>query len=569
MQRTIQLPSRPTILTGKAAASASRSLQGHGQAQAQGQAIKTGPPPKKGTRVTDTNYVDFGPIPADIARIPIRYLPTGEMNFDSRCAFCGPTKCGKTSALYWVLRAMEFIRGVCMCGSPEASSTFTGFVNAASILRKFDERFLRTLLVNQMRFLKRITDFIKALKIRLFAVLEETLEAERQVAYESLTRKAAEQQWSEEKFQRKLARLQAKLAEIREQSEVEVAEFCDQYKLKLCKEISLYLILDDLGSDGDLENPLIKHLMNNGRHYCIFPVITLQEPVQLPKPCRTGLDWIFVFDDAVSSNLSFIHENFAKLFPSFADFRWYVRRAKQMNGCIVLRKNHGQTDLDKCIFFMESGKIPPRPAPMRNALTQFADQLLFSESKLERVTADIGQEFVQGKNGKAGRKLATNAKNKTDDEKDYDRRMNEAYAFHDETVSRLMQRGTDDLGSMEAELDKCIAHDPAALAPSSTESEGTKTSTTTTTKPKPRRKTSKSVEEVDSISLSHATENAGSAMEPLQPQKGRKVKATVTEAETEQLKTAKQAVKASGKQGKMHVEQLKKLVKQAHKAQHV
>lgn len=452
MQQTLRLP--PSLTQSK-------SLPQSGIGFKEGWTV--GPPPPLGACVSETNYVNWtppdpndpkvrlDPIPPDIEKIKIRYLPTAKLNFDSRAVLCGPTKCGKTSQTFWMLLAMQFPRIVCQCGSPEASKTYPAWIPRCNIIPKFDERFLRTILVHQLRFVERITKLKQALKEKLFALLDQVLAAEEQAGEAKLQATAVAEQWSDAKFERKMQRLLAKQAETRKQDEAEIGRFCDDYEERLRKEISIALIFDDLGSDGDLKHSLIRHLMNNGRHYCAFVGLLIQEPVQLPKPSRSGVDWVFPFDDVQEKNIEFQHENYLRVFPRFKDLRWYVRRAKKMRGCIVMRKNHGETDFDKCVYYMQSGPIPPRPPMMGDQLDHHLQRLFFSESQQKKFFASIGNEFLSNgtdKKKKAGKAPPSAMTNTNVDE------IEEAFKFHADLVKALSgDDETHEMSKYEQQLD--------------------------------------------------------------------------------------------------------------------
>ncbi len=125
---------------------------------------------------------------------------------------------------------------------------------------------------------------------------------------------------------------------------------------------NVMLVIDDCrdidGVDRLLTNePAIRELILNGRHYKIPHMITIQTPLGIKPELRANFNYIFLFAEDNITNLKRIYENFATFFNTFEDFYTVFKYLTTDYGIMVINNTHKPTDITNKIFWYKVSNI--------------------------------------------------------------------------------------------------------------------------------------------------------------------------------------------------------------------
>lgn len=116
-----------------------------------------------------------------------------------------------------------------------------------------------------------------------------------------------------------------------------------------------FLILDDCLYDNKWTNdPNVRFLFMNGRHYKVMFVITMQYPLGIPPNLRTNIDYVFILRENLVANRKRIYENYAGMFPNFDVFCQVMDQCTENYECLVIHNNAKSNRLEDQVFWYKA-----------------------------------------------------------------------------------------------------------------------------------------------------------------------------------------------------------------------
>lgn len=132
----------------------------------------------------------------------------------------------------------------------------------------------------------------------------------------------------------------------------------EKEKLALGKRIDprCFVVMDDcLGQKGKWANdPAIKELMMNGRHYRIMYILTMQFPLGISPELRSNFDYVFLLGEDQISNIKRIYDHYAGMFPTFDSFRQVFEQLTRDFGSMVVVNRGVRENLFQKIFYYKA-----------------------------------------------------------------------------------------------------------------------------------------------------------------------------------------------------------------------
>jgi hypothetical protein len=120
------------------------------------------------------------------------------------------------------------------------------------------------------------------------------------------------------------------------------------------KDPRAFIVMDDcLAAKGTWANdPQIKELFFNGRHYFLTYILTMQFPLGISPELRSNFDYIFLLADDMHSNIKRMHDHYAGMFPKLVMFQQTFEQLTKDHGCMVIaNKGARATFYDKIFWF--------------------------------------------------------------------------------------------------------------------------------------------------------------------------------------------------------------------------
>jgi len=115
-----------------------------------------------------------------------------------------------------------------------------------------------------------------------------------------------------------------------------------------------FLIMDDcLASKGSWsKDKWILELLQNGRHYHILYILTMQFSLGISPELRSNFDYIFLCGEDFITNQKRLYEHYAGMFPSFEVFKKVFYAVTDDYGIMVLNnKKRSKNIIDKVFWY--------------------------------------------------------------------------------------------------------------------------------------------------------------------------------------------------------------------------
>lgn len=133
---------------------------------------------------------------------------------------------------------------------------------------------------------------------------------------------------------------------------------CDRKGINTEKryDLGIGLLLDDCGYKGRkiMGSESISQIFQNGRHWKICFIVSLQYMMGLPPEARTNIDYVFALRENITVNQKKLYDNFFGIFPKFAQFQEAFTECTEDHHCMVLDNTAGSNKVNECVFWYKA-----------------------------------------------------------------------------------------------------------------------------------------------------------------------------------------------------------------------
>jgi hypothetical protein len=121
-----------------------------------------------------------------------------------------------------------------------------------------------------------------------------------------------------------------------------------------------FLVMDDCMADKDkwIKDPKVLEIMNQGRHFKLTFILTMQYCLGIQPELRTQFNFVFLLGDDNAASRKKIHEHWAGVFPKRDLFEQVFLQVTADYGCMVINNRIKTTDLTKKVFWFKAKKVP-------------------------------------------------------------------------------------------------------------------------------------------------------------------------------------------------------------------
>lgn len=102
----------------------------------------------------------------------------------------------------------------------------------------------------------------------------------------------------------------------------------------------------------------ILELLQNGRHYNITYVLTLQFSLGIQPELRSNFDFIFLLSDDFGTNQKRLYDHYAGMFSSFDTFKEVFVNVTDNYGCMVINSQKKSKNINEKVFWYRAEATP-------------------------------------------------------------------------------------------------------------------------------------------------------------------------------------------------------------------
>lgn len=96
--------------------------------------------------------------------------------------------------------------------------------------------------------------------------------------------------------------------------------------------------------------------MQNGRHYHITFILTMQYSLGITPAMRSNFDYVFLLGEDFITNRKKLFEHYAGMFPTFGVFQQVFAKVTHNYGCMVLNNRVKSCNIQEKIFWYRASK---------------------------------------------------------------------------------------------------------------------------------------------------------------------------------------------------------------------
>nr|QBK88088.1 MAG: packaging ATPase [Marseillevirus LCMAC202] len=143
-----------------------------------------------------------------------------------------------------------------------------------------------------------------------------------------------------------------------EYNEKEMEDFAKRQKLAMRNNPNNpkgLLIVDDCSDDPKFfHRPLFQKFYKNGRQWDMMFILALQYGMDIRPVIRTNIDYVFIFREPNERNRKALHENYAGIIGSYADFCDVMDQLTEDYTALVIDNRKQSNDLSDCVYYYKA-----------------------------------------------------------------------------------------------------------------------------------------------------------------------------------------------------------------------
>lgn len=120
-----------------------------------------------------------------------------------------------------------------------------------------------------------------------------------------------------------------------------------------------FFVMDDCMAQKHLwlKDPFILEIMNQGRHFQLTYILTMQYCMGIQPELRTQFNFIFLLGEDNAASRKKIYEHWAGAFSKFELFEQVFQQVTQDYGCLVINNRIKSQDITKKIFWYRAKPV--------------------------------------------------------------------------------------------------------------------------------------------------------------------------------------------------------------------
>lgn len=121
-----------------------------------------------------------------------------------------------------------------------------------------------------------------------------------------------------------------------------------------------FLVMDDCMAAKNewMRDPKILEIMNQGRHFKLTYILTMQYCLAIQPELRDQFNFVFLLGEDNAASRKKLWEHWAGVFPKFDLFEQVFLQVTSNYGCMVINKRIKTIDITKKVFWFRAKKVP-------------------------------------------------------------------------------------------------------------------------------------------------------------------------------------------------------------------
>lgn len=117
----------------------------------------------------------------------------------------------------------------------------------------------------------------------------------------------------------------------------------------------VFVVAEDVLYSNELQHDrTVKQVFQNGRHYGITMLLSMQFALDMPPAIRTNTDYVFCFRHAVLSDQERLYRNYFSILGSFEVFQRVLAHCTNDYECLVLDNTTTSNNPEDCVFYYKA-----------------------------------------------------------------------------------------------------------------------------------------------------------------------------------------------------------------------
>ena len=118
----------------------------------------------------------------------------------------------------------------------------------------------------------------------------------------------------------------------------------------------MFLIMDDCMSSKHLwlKDPNMLSIFNEGRHYQLTFILSMQYSLGIQPELRSNFDFVFLLGEDFINNRKKLYEHYAGMFPTRDIFEQVFSQVTDNYGCMVINNRLRSSDVRKKVFWYKA-----------------------------------------------------------------------------------------------------------------------------------------------------------------------------------------------------------------------
>lgn len=149
-----------------------------------------------------------------------------------------------------------------------------------------------------------------------------------------------------------------------------------------------FLIMDDVLADAKSwsKDKYMKEIFFNGRHYNIFFVLTMQDPIAIPPGLRNNIDYTFIFKTNNMANIEKLYKQYAGVFPNLKTFKFFLDKCTEDNKIMIIDNVTTSSKIEDVVFYYK--------AEYKDNFRLFSDRVWEASERYFRNLKNENKEYI-------------------------------------------------------------------------------------------------------------------------------------------------------------------------------
>lgn len=163
----------------------------------------------------------------------------------------------------------------------------------------------------------------------------------------------------------------------------------------------IYCVMDDcLYNKETINNPFVREIFFNGRHFNIMYILISQYSMLIPTHYRGNLDYVFLLGDNNMNNKRRLWEHYCGIFEDFSTFNQVFSHITENYGCMVIDNKSKSNKIEDVVFWYKADSNLENFKTCCDEAWKFSELTYKSDDEEEELEERENDEYYSAMNRK-------------------------------------------------------------------------------------------------------------------------------------------------------------------------